>query len=843
MKTSVYIRRLGAVSLLSLLAACGGGSGDSAPDTSLPSKEIQTRLTPEFAAVFSQKVAAQSSQRLDVSRDAVVRQDKQDQRFVGELEVTNVSTQAVQTLDWSVTLRADGTVDSHGTITLTPGVYDFVLMLARNGNQYVAQSLAQEVTADGNFSIDLTLLPNLGDTIVNIEDVDYLSTMTFEYPSSDLAAFTEPKFGMSLNAGDELIFDINKDVGVAEVTVNVDAGEYQLGLNFYEGRILVGQNTGNTQVNLGNNEDVVVDIIPLQADIDFTVERVTMNGEFVFNVPAVIVNEVGGEENVSLVVRLNAGNNPVQEKALTVVDTNGEYSASDNFATHGESSLTAFLAFYDASAALNAYSDAPYASCSTTISVETLQVLGCKLELARNSVVSGRLLSTLMLNVATEDGAPATGAEVYLNDKLVGLTGASYQSGSLKTHQVAGDYALKVEKANFGHTSALTLAPLSVVNKRVTLIDQGAPTELAFVDSGQQLVSVDPRDTVIADMNNDGHLDVIEVQFYNDPASDTEGTLIWINDGTGQFTTNHVVSYGRENAAAVGNIFGSGHLDLVLSAWTAARVYRNDGTGSFQGNPEISLKPAEKYWPVDMEMADLFGTGNLDLVFSDGTSMGYFANEGNQSFVEKDMPGWSMPCGLNKSISDFALADLNNDGILDVAVTCSFNANESAPKQAVLLLDSEGSANVVDIEIPTGEGYIYNYTSLAVGDLNHDGFKDIVYGRANRPSLMYFNNGDGTFRNGGEIDTTEVVSAYAVSLVDMNNDGNLDIILSTLGSDHQNRIFFTDEKGAIYAEKPILTQGGTLHPGDFNGDGKIDFFQSKKSGVNPHASMHLNVTQ
>ena len=448
-----------------------------------------------------------------------------------------------------------------------------------------------------------------------------------------------------------------------------------------------------------------------------------------------------------------------------------------------------------------------------------------------------------MLNVATKDGVPATGAEVYLNDKLIGLTGASYQGGSLKTHQVAGDYALKVEKVNLGHTSALTLKPLDVVNKRVTLIDQDASTELEFVDSGQRLLSVDPRDTVIADLNNDGHLDIIEVQFYNNPANDSEGTLIWINDGTGQFTTNHVVSYGRESAAAVGNIFGSGQLDFVLSASAAARIYRNDGTGSFQGNPEIHLAPADKNFPDKMELADLFGTGNLGLVFTDGSSMGYFSNEGNQSFVEKDLPGWSMPCGHNKSINDFALADFNNDGILDVAVTCTYNPDEPAPKQVVLLLDRDGTANVVDLDIPKGAGYIYNYTSIAVGDLGHDGFKDIVYGRANAPSLMFFNNGDGTFRNGGEIDATELVSAHEVSLVDMNNDGNLDIILSTMSSDKQNKVFFTDGKGAIYAEKAILTQGGKLYPGDFNGDGKVDFFQSRKGSGHPHASLHLNVTQ
>ncbi len=89
----------------------------------------------------------------------------------------------------------------------------------------------------------------------------------------------------------------------------------------------------------------------------------------------------------------------------------GVYKASDLFETGSQDKVTAYLAFHKVSEASVQFSSVPFASCNTSINVSLNQTLGCKLELKRESIVTGRVLGTLMLNILGQDRQPAMGGE------------------------------------------------------------------------------------------------------------------------------------------------------------------------------------------------------------------------------------------------------------------------------------------------------------------------------------------------------------------------------------------------------------------------------------------------
>jgi hypothetical protein len=124
---------------------------------------------------------------------------------------------------------------------------------------------------------------------------------------------------------------------------------------------------------------------------------------------------------------------------------------------------------------------------------------------------------------------------------------------------------------------------------------------------------------------------------------------------------------------------------------------------------------------------------------------------------------------------------------------------------------------------------------VAVGDVNNDGIPDLVFAAYNGGTnwiQVALGNGDGTFATPQTVITTSGNGGPAVSLADLNGDGNLDIIGANWGGAGL-AVFLGNGNGTFGAEQDYPVDSGyanSIATGDFNGDGKLDIVTSDPFG-------------
>ena len=134
------------------------------------------------------------------------------------------------------------------------------------------------------------------------------------------------------------------------------------------------------------------------------------------------------------------------------------------------------------------------------------------------------------------------------------------------------------------------------------------------------------------------------------------------------------------------------------------------------------------------------------------------------------------------------------------------------------------------------DAYVYNGAGVAVGDIDNDGLPDIFFTGNMVSSRLYRNQGNLRFE-----DVTERAGvltrrwATGATMVDINNDGYLDIYVSVSGpawtkaEDRANLLFVNNKNGTFTetaAQYGIADTGFTTHSVflDYNGDGCLDLF-------------------
>jgi hypothetical protein len=331
-----------------------------------------------------------------------------------------------------------------------------------------------------------------------------------------------------------------------------------------------------------------------------------------------------------------------------------------------------------------------------------------------------------------------------------------------------------------------------------------------------------PYGFVVADMNNDGKLDLVAGR----KTTRTAGAIqILFGNGNGSFKapidSKSKPAYSPRYAADFNN---DGKLDLITLAHDSIAAFLGNGRGTVVQEPSYNYCCNASY----VSVADFNGDGNLDLSFAsgfpeEGSNVQIYLGKGNGTFEpgSQQQPyysGWGQP----------AIGDFNSDGKLDLAVP-----------------DADG---YVDIFLGNGDGtfqtpvtYKGTYGSgpyVITADINGDGKLDLITAAGS----VFLGNGDGTFTADGGVSTK--FSAYSLFVGDFNGDGILDVVgLSSTGNVD---IFLGNGDGTFQSalEFAAGTPGGQpqlpiLGIGDFNGDGKLDVVTSGTVNGNGVLSVFL----
>ncbi|NVB42496.1 CRTAC1 family protein [Pseudenhygromyxa sp. WMMC2535] len=143
---------------------------------------------------------------------------------------------------------------------------------------------------------------------------------------------------------------------------------------------------------------------------------------------------------------------------------------------------------------------------------------------------------------------------------------------------------------------------------------------------------------------------------------------------------------------------------------------------------------------------------------------------------------------------------------------------------------------LIDTLLPPKENFFcaidWSTAGAAAGDVDGDGWVDLYVTRLFEPGILYRNRGDGSFEDAtAEFGLAGLDHQSGASWADFDNDGDLDLYVSTVG-DLRHRLlinydgWFIDEAGPRGAslESGHPQTGTSVAPGDYDNDGWLDLY-------------------
>ena len=241
-----------------------------------------------------------------------------------------------------------------------------------------------------------------------------------------------------------------------------------------------------------------------------------------------------------------------------------------------------------------------------------------------------------------------------------------------------------------------------------------------------------------------------------------------------------------------------GNLDIFISSWAPKhplRFFRNNGDGSFTEQKELGLKGISG--GLNMVSADYNNDGFLDVYVMRGAWLGdagtipnsLIKNNGDGTFEDVTYSAGLLSLHPTQSAS---WADFNNDGWIDLFVANETEGEKMGKHLCELYINNQDGTftNIARQAGLTVEGY---FKGCIAGDINEDGWPDIYLSNLDGSNYLFANKGGTstkiTFENITEAAAVGgPVSSFPTWIWDYNNDGKLDIFVSTYDYRHINQV-------------------------------------------------------
>lgn len=219
-------------------------------------------------------------------------------------------------------------------------------------------------------------------------------------------------------------------------------------------------------------------------------------------------------------------------------------------------------------------------------------------------------------------------------------------------------------------------------------------------------VSPHPHAVSLADLDDDGHLDIL----VDDRAAEALRVLWGRGDGSFDRGDSIDVRGDPYRGMAVGDLNRDGHLDVATPNPGTVAITFGGGAGGFTAGPDLR---AGGLRPFAVAIADMNGDAIPDIAAGSGEGAGavvvWFGN-GDGSF----RPDPESPYSIAEGPTSLAVSDVDGDGIEDLLVA-SYVGDGLA-----ILFGGRQSLRMIRMEI---DGSPWG---MATGDFNGDGRMDVV---------------------------------------------------------------------------------------------------------------------
>ncbi len=329
-----------------------------------------------------------------------------------------------------------------------------------------------------------------------------------------------------------------------------------------------------------------------------------------------------------------------------------------------------------------------------------------------------------------------------------------------------------------------------------------------------------------------------------------EAVFIFAGNGDGTFGPPAISALQAAGLSAAADVNGDGILDIVAtgSVTNDIDIVLGNGDGTFRQGARFPLGVGAQA----LSIADFNNDGKKDIAVAllnwADTPPPVYPN-GSLAILLGDGDGTFQPVTTYDSGQvplAMVVADVNGDGVQDVIVANWGDGVTVAGDLSLYLGRGDGTMSP-QTRIPVGVRFdpIYDPTvpvSLAVGDFNQDGRRDLVVGMRGTygsPQIgeveILFGNGDGTFRP--EVPVLQVTRAEGVAVGDLNHDGHDDIAVA----DPESYVGYAPGglyvllghgDGTFAASGPLAAGVGPyqVEIQDFNRDGMDDLAASNNGG-------------